>query len=330
MQRKRLCSPHVDERKSPATDLGVPSSPAAPKGGGRKLHKPHAPVMQQLLVSKKGPGNRPSAKSPNSCCPLCSSKDCGSKKSCFKDSSHSVLRNLLVSGRDDSETHYCLPSSNQSPERGDANHLRQSRSSSCDSAIKKSISCLTKAASPKSFVINSYPSVAAKSKQTISETSSAETKSRAKIIPLSPTECVPSLLSSPRHSLNKSSEGSSITCKRIDSLEEYFNSQGVASCSVQTEPEQAHSATIILDGTPNSQPMKPLYLRKGSAKGDLKLVKLTTRRTPANLLRKIDKNQTFVPSSSVGPSILKPVRRDGQASVSRYPNILPKVAKLFL
>lgn len=77
---------------------------------GRKLETPNAPYMQQLLVSEHLPGKGWSSK----CIKSCSTQAQFSNEA--KETSNSVLRNLLVSGHDDSEGHYVLQPSSLSEE----------------------------------------------------------------------------------------------------------------------------------------------------------------------------------------------------------------------
>ena len=95
LHHKKLCSPKYQQlqQKFHERSQDAVSLQQNEQHGGLRLFTPHAPTMQQLLISKDPitvRGGRPPAGGTSS------------SRNVLTDKSHSVLRNLLVSGRDES------------------------------------------------------------------------------------------------------------------------------------------------------------------------------------------------------------------------------------
>lgn len=96
LHHKKLCPPKCEQPQQKFHERcqdGVNNHLQSQQHAGLRLLTPHTPIMQQLLISKDPitvRGGRPPAGGTSA------------SRNSLTDKSHSVLRNLLVSGRDES------------------------------------------------------------------------------------------------------------------------------------------------------------------------------------------------------------------------------------
>ena len=329
MSRKRMCSPHLEvplqrTREHLITNPVITAAPEPLSNrSGRKLQTPNTPFMLQLLVSKHIPEKVESV----NCSRLCSSQ----APSCseHKEVSKSVLRNLLVSGHDESEGHYVLPpsscldsdstqnpqlSTHQSSDTGNVTKklpMKSEPSSGLSSPVVRCTSRYMKrsTASPSSSSVNSIRSSPVQF-----------TKGYRKIIPSNLLK-VPVASSASRTtkqvplSVRKPActENSFIRCK-VQSPAVCVSANCVPSFSVDSSPMTGYDSSTFheqptyflreTDTVPGGS--IPSYARRTNS-GDLRLVRLTTHKTES-------KNVTRAsPRRSHPPNLL------------RYANVLPKV-----
>ena len=304
------------------------SSESSPvRGNDRNLPKPNAPYLQQLLVSKSFGGK---------------CKRASHSKISNKCGSDSVLRNLLLTGHDDTECHYVLEASSPSSDNGvsspsDFSETETSLSSplSCKNTnfpskkqdlSKEDIRSEFSAVSPTSILRNSkrLSKLTANTSNNLSNKRCSETsKLFRKIIPSNTGKKAVTRTTSANISLvgSKSpvSTGATfVTCKLESSAAPYvstFHSPDTASISI--DAEDAREPLVLSEPEHCSRGSMPLILRKSNSR-DLKLVRFTKATKPSFSLTKSNKNRC-------SPAVLQPIVHQNEESSIRYHNIIAKV-----
>jgi len=269
------------------------------------LLKSLTPPMQQFLVSKQSlPTMQPNSSSSKS---IKLSSTHVNTNTCSKDLSSSVLRNLLVSGRDDTEDHYCiLPYTNKQSPSLQSNSDLPSCSKSEESITLLASSDLDEAIGVGSISNKIIPDDDDTSITCISSPINSPTDNTS--ISLSTNDCPIISCSQVKEILSKQSHLQ--YNRRKSTYKEKF---------VQTEEQMPQSSNQ--SGPSNSVRYKsvPILLRK-SPSGDIKFVRLAPENQSTSTKTNLSSFKAKKISSFIPQQILP-----RKSSATRYPNILPKV-----